>query len=263
MNSPTISIITVNFNDAKGLKRTIESVLQQTYPQIEYLVIDGHSTDGSKEVIKEYEDRITVAISEADSGIFNAMNKGLQHATGEFIQFLNSGDVFTSEMALADFVHHSDFQGDIIYGDYKFDKGFKVYQDVVTPKYLMQTSLPHQSTLFHKSVFEQMGGYDESYTIIADRVFYVACFFSGKFKFQHLSYALVEFDLDGISNAEAFKEKKKQEDRRMFEAYYGPHYEDYKELFRLERELSHSKRNTMAGILKRLKRKWNKLWRNP
>ena len=88
-----ISIITINYNNKSGLEKTIESVLQQTYDNIEYLVIDGNSTDGSKDVIKKYKHRISYWVSEPDSGIYNAMNKGGTKATGDYLLFLNSGDV--------------------------------------------------------------------------------------------------------------------------------------------------------------------------
>ena len=92
MNSMKISIITINFNNLEGLKKTIESVINQTYSNIEYIVIDGGSTDGSVEVIKEYNDEITYWVFEKDKGIYNAMNKGILKSKGKYLQFLNSED---------------------------------------------------------------------------------------------------------------------------------------------------------------------------
>ena len=87
-----ISIITINYNNKSGLSRTIESVINQTYSNIQYIIIDGASTDGSKKIIKKYEHHISYWISEPDSGIYNAMNKGVDKAVGDYLLFLNSGD---------------------------------------------------------------------------------------------------------------------------------------------------------------------------
>ena len=90
---PKLSIITINLNNAQGLEKTIKSVVSQTYSDYEYIIIDGASTDGSVDVIQEYRNKITYWVSEPDTGIYNAMNKGILKATGEYCQFLNSGDI--------------------------------------------------------------------------------------------------------------------------------------------------------------------------
>jgi len=89
---PILSIITVNLNDVEGLKKTMTSVLEQTWQEFEYIVIDGGSTDGSKEYIESFSDKISVWVSEPDAGIYNGMNKGIKVANGEYLLFLNSGD---------------------------------------------------------------------------------------------------------------------------------------------------------------------------
>ena len=94
------SIITINYNNADGLRRTIESVVSQTYADYEYLIIDGGSTDGSVNAIKEYEDKISYWVSEKDGGIYNAMNKGVKVAHGEYLIFMNSGDVFYNDRVI-------------------------------------------------------------------------------------------------------------------------------------------------------------------
>ena len=97
-----ISIITINYNNASGLEKTIRSVVEQTYNEYEYIIIDGASLDKSKEVIQEYQRYIDFWCSEKDSGIYNAMNKGIQKASGEYLLFLNSGDVLNNSAVLAD-----------------------------------------------------------------------------------------------------------------------------------------------------------------
>lgn len=251
--TPKLSIITINLNNREGLMATISSVMTQTFKDYELLIIDGNSADGSLDIIEQNQEHINFWISEQDSGIFNAMNKGIKQAKGEYLLFLNSGDCLTSKNALGDFINHKLFQGDIIYGDYQFENGGKVYPDQISPYYFMKTSLPHQSTLFQKSVFELLGGYDESYKIVSDRAFYLKCFLSGKFTFTHIPYALTLFDLTGFSNDANYKNKKKEEDERMFRELYGLYYSDMKTITTLHQNLAECQRNTPRGILKRLK----------
>ena len=114
-----ISIITINYNNASGLEKTIRSVVEQTYNEYEYIIIDGASSDKSKEVIQEYQRYIDFWCSEKDSGIYNAMNKGIQKASGEYLLFLNSGDVLNNSAVLADI--HGFLSGeDIVYGRNSF-----------------------------------------------------------------------------------------------------------------------------------------------
>ena len=122
-----ISIITINYNNASGLEKTIRSVVEQTYNEYEYIIIDGASSDKSKEVIQEYQRYIDFWCSEKDSGIYNAMNKGIQKASGEYLLFLNSGDVLNNSAVLADI--HGFLSGeDFVYGDLVFVRGMEKKQ---------------------------------------------------------------------------------------------------------------------------------------
>ena len=102
MNQPKISVITVVRNDVSHIEQTMLSVLNQTYPNVEYIVIDGGSTDGTVDIIMKYADKLAFWVSEPDGGIYPAMNKGLQHATGEWVNFMNSGDSFADDNVLND-----------------------------------------------------------------------------------------------------------------------------------------------------------------
>lgn len=250
-----ITVITINYNNLEGLKKTVVSVVEQTYTDLEYIVIDGGSTDGSAKYVENYHEDIAYWVSEPDKGIYNAMNKGIDKATGDYLLFLNSGDVLITPTVFDEFVNHSKFKGDIIYGDYVFKDGGKQYPDHLTPFFFMRTSLPHQSTLFHKSVFEKMGGYDETYKLCADRDFYLKCFLSGEFLFSRVPIALSLFDLSGLSNDLEYLEIKKQEDERLFKTNFGIYYEDYQQMIFLQKELNETKRETFNGILKRIKNK--------
>ncbi len=250
--SPRVSIITINYNNANGLKKTIQSVIEQSYSDFEFIVIDGASKDGSTDILIRYKDNIQIILSEEDTGIYNAMNKGIIKSNGTYLLFLNSGDVLTSPTALADFVNHPNFKGDIIYGDYKFEKGQKIYPDHLPPNYFMKTSLPHQSTFFKRSVFDTMGLYDETYKMGADRAFFIKCFENKEITFQHIEYFLTLFDLSGVSNDPQLVAKKKAEDERMFYEFYGSKYDEYKEAVRLEAKRKRAERNSLKGILKRI-----------
>lgn len=119
MNTPPlITIITVAYNAVKDIENTILSVLNQTYPNIEYIIIDGGSTDGTLDIIKKYEDKISYWVSEADKGIYDAMNKGALKATGEWLNFMNAGDTFYDQQVLEKVFKDNDWSdADVIYGD--------------------------------------------------------------------------------------------------------------------------------------------------
>ena len=252
---PLVSIITINYNNAAGLKATVDSVIAQEFRDFEFVIIDGGSSDGSLAIIEENKSHFKHWVSEPDGGIFAAQNKGIAAAKGEYLLFLNSGDCLNGTQALGDFVKAPQFKGDIIYGDYKYETGGKSYPDELTPLFFFKSSLPHQSTLFKSSVFEQMGNYDTSLRIAADRAFYIKCFLSNKFSFSHVPQALSFFDLSGVSNDPSFAAKKEAEDTQVLKQYFGIYYEDYQTLMALHAALSAAKRNTPQGILKRIKRR--------
>lgn len=255
MNKPFLSIITINYNDLKGLEKTVSSVMEQTLADFEYLIIDGGSNDGSLELIEQHQEQLSYWVSERDSGVYNAMNKGIAAAKGTYLLFLNSGDILTSKTALEDFIGQPSFSGDIIYGDYKFEKGEKVYPDELTPYYFMRTSLPHQSTFFKRTVFDRMGNYNENYKIAADRAFYIKCFMNGQIRFQHITYALTKFDLSGMSNDPGLLKKKAEEDEAVFKKYFGIHYPELAKRRDAEAKQKRMERNSFTGVLKRIKRR--------
>ena len=119
-NNPLISVVTVSYNAVSVIEQTIFSVINQTYPNVEYIIIDGGSTDGTVDIIKKYADKITYWVSEPDKGIYDAMNKGIELATGEWINFMNAGDSFYSFSILELIFGQTIFSNDIIYGDTLF-----------------------------------------------------------------------------------------------------------------------------------------------
>jgi glycosyltransferase involved in cell wall biosynthesis len=250
-----ISIITINYNNLAGLEKTVASVVEQAYSNFEYVIIDGDSTDGSCQFLEKHKEKFSYLVSEPDTGIYNAMNKGIKVSKGEYLLFLNSGDVLNGVTALSDFVNNPLFSGDIIYGDYQFKKGKKIYPDILSPLFFIKSSLPHQSTFFKSSIFDTMGFYNESYKISADRAFYIDCFLSGKFKFTHIQYFLSIYDLNGLSNSVEYNTLKKEEDLAVFKKYYGIFFQDYLKYLELEKKLSRIRKLTLSGVLKRIKNK--------
>ena len=161
------SIITINYNNIDGLRKTIESVVRQSFKDFEYIVIDGGSTDGSAELIKEHQDCIDYWVSEPDNGIYNAMNKGIKAAHGEYINFLNSGDCFYNNGVLEDTLQH--LKADIVHGKmYDQSKGKLPYLIDRTPTmhYLYESSMQHPASFFRRELFKD-SLYDENYRIVS------------------------------------------------------------------------------------------------
>ena len=161
------SIITINYNNREGLSRTIESVVYQISTDYEFIIIDGGSTDGSVDVIKENKKRITYWISEKDNGVYHAMNKGIAQAHGDYCVFMNSGDCFHSPDVLDTIKKH---QGDIICGkvlkgNAKSPSGPR--KSTITLVDLMRGSLPHQA-MFIKRELLLKHPYEENYRILSD-----------------------------------------------------------------------------------------------
>lgn len=170
------SIITINYNNRDGLRRTIESVVNQTFRDFEYIIIDGGSTDGSVEVIKEYADRIDYWVSEPDKGIYNAMNKGILQAHGEYLNFMNSGDCFYNKRVLEKVAFNSK-EASIIVGQDCYVNKYGESHASTLPHYpsslfLYVATLPHQSSFFKKDLFEHTL-YDERLKIVSDWKFYI------------------------------------------------------------------------------------------
>lgn len=169
-----ISIITVNYNNAKDLEKTINSVISQTFHNYEFIIIDGGSSDNSTEVIRKNRQYITFWVSEKDEGIYNAMNKGLRHATGKWTFFLNSGDVFASKDVLQSINFEVDDEVGAIYGRYKYyDRYDKLQLNEVNNAFTIKKSRYRSMGFSHQSVFVRTElakkyMFDESYKLCAD-----------------------------------------------------------------------------------------------
>ena len=233
-----LSIITINLNNAEGLRKTIESVVSQTFDDYEYIVIDGASTDDSVEVIKEYADRITYWISELDKGIFNAMNKGIKVAQGEYCLFLNSGDWLVDENVLADFLKSSP-EADIISGNLMliYENGSnELWQSDETDNLdfncFYAGSLPHQATFIKNEVFIHFGYYNERNKIVSDREFFLKVLVFERCSYKHFDRLISYYTMNGISSQPLLMETHKYEEEVMFQKYLPPLlYRSFKNLW--------------------------------
>lgn len=181
---PTISIITVCFQAEKTIRQTIESVLSQTYPDIEYIIIDGASTDGTLQIIQEYRSRIATVLSEKDKGLYDAMNKGLKLATGDYIYFLNADDLLYEEDTLSKAFSKCS-HADIIYGEAMFidESGKKLgLRSQLTPQKVPEKlswkSLQYGMVISHQSfiVLRSIAGkYNLHYRLCADIDWMIQC----------------------------------------------------------------------------------------
>ena len=165
-----LSVITINYNNCEGLRKTIESVVNQTCCDFEYIIIDGGSTDGSVDVIKQYADRIDYWVSEPDKGIYNAMNKGIDVAKGEYCIFMNSGDCFHDYQSLTLSIPHLDGT-DVVAGYAKLDSGERVNRPVeITLQSLYNHQQPCHQSSFIKTELLKKYHYDEKYKLVSDCV---------------------------------------------------------------------------------------------
>lgn len=216
-----LSIITINYNNSDGLQRTIESVLSQTWKDYEWIVIDGGSTDGSLDIIKKYASHFSFWCSEPDKGIYNAMNKGITHAKGEYLNFLNSGDCFYSSDSLSGLFKNTYIE-DILICDaiYMYNGHEIVFCDASSCNYdydfFMRGTLPHQASFFKRTTFDKFGNYDESLKIVADWKFFVETIYYGGATTKYVPIKMCLYEGNGISTGETMQNERKMVTDQLF-----------------------------------------------
>lgn len=206
------SIITINYNNKDGLRKTIGSVVSQSYKDFEYIVIDGGSTDGSTEIIKEHTKHIDYWVSEQDRGIYHAMNKGIAKAQGEYCLFLNSGDCFYDNGVL-DRVNTQNYNEDIFVGKVVT---METKQQIFLPPsceislyHLYSGTIPHQGAFIRTELLTKHP-YDESLKITSDWKFFVQAIIIDNCSFRYIDEFVSQFDMEGISTSnpeQTWKEK--------------------------------------------------------
>jgi glycosyltransferase involved in cell wall biosynthesis len=197
------SIITINFNNKKGLLNTLQSIENQIFTDFEHIIIDGNSNDGSLDILFELKDNNVKWISENDNGIYNAMNKGIILSQGEYLIFINSGDKFSNNYCL-DSIYNKKENFDIIYSDLIFQNKSSStlikYPDYISTQLLLTSGIPHPGTAIKRELFNVVGLYKENYKIISDWIFFFTAIVKHHASFNHIPEPLVIFDAGGISS---------------------------------------------------------------
>lgn len=218
------SVITINYNNCIGLEKTMNSVFNQTFKDVEYIVIDGGSNDGSKELIERNASRITKWVSEKDSGIYNAQNKGAKLSTGDYCLFLNSGDVLFEPETLS-LVQQNMNNKSIVYGDLvtinkKGEKKRENSPDNLNVYHFMISTLWHPCTFIKRSVFLKYGFYKEEFKITGDYEFFIRTVLKNNVDFLHINVPISVFDLSGVSNSPSNLQIQMEERRRSLTENY-------------------------------------------
>ena len=221
---PKLSVITINYNNRAGLERTFESVMPQLCEDIEYIVIDGASDDGSRELIEKNADALAYWCSEPDGGIYNAMNKGVRHAEGEYLLFLNSGDFLCESDVLARSLPQLR-DADIIYGDLIYQdpvggvRREEIYPDTINADKLLTGSLPHPSSFIRRQLLVDTP-YNEELKIVSDWEFFVKKIMWEGCSTRHLPFSISVFMEDGISSRA--KELRNRERAQVIKQLFTP-----------------------------------------
>ena len=226
------SIIVVTFNNADGLERTLKSIRQLDDALKEVIVIDGGSKDGSLDVISRNEDIITVAVSEKDSGIYNAMNKGITHVTGDYVVFMNAGDEFAHKDVLS---LVSGYDGDIILGEDIYGGQRRTLKEQMTLYDLLSNGIYHQAVYYRREVLQKYG-FDESYKLIADLKSVVEPFVKDRIVITCILQPLAICEIGGLSK-QRWRDTLK-ENRRMIDEVVDPFYkDDYQKMARINNSM--------------------------
>ena len=232
-----LSIITINYNNVKGLRKTLASVAAQTYPNIEHIIVDGASTDGSVEVIREYENQLHIThstihllwSSEKDNGIYDAMNRGIRKAKGEYTLMLNSGDYLVDECVLERIIPELDGT-DIVQGNNVEECSGKTYRNRGYGKSdidffdVMKGHFLHQSSFCKRDLFERYGYFDETYKMSGDTKFFMNCLGKNDASFKYIDIDVANYNLGGISAEKTGKwaQLRAEEHARLMKELYSP-----------------------------------------
>lgn len=248
-NSDTfkLSIITINYNNLSGLKRTIDSVINQTWKEFEYIIIDGGSTDGSAEFLNENKENINYWVSEPDKGIYNAMNKGIKVSNGEYLLFLNSGDWLIDNKVLENVLNEIEkvngrtdnltvFLGSTKEDgqEYSFDP-----PETVTLYYLFKTALPHQA-MFLPKYLAQKFPFNEEFNVVSDWIQSIEILLSGLANYKNIeSVQIVAINESfGISSTQLMRLERDhylRVNEHLFSIFYS--FDDLKQTYKYQKQI--------------------------
>lgn len=231
-----LSIITITYNNADGLKRTLQSVRTQTYKNFEYIVIDGASIDASVEMIKSFASQADGLdckwISEPDKGVYDAMNKGIKMAHGEYCLFLNAGDILANDTAL-EVLMANDLIADIVSCNAIYEKSqYQSGRYVLSPQHIKASDLilhflPHQATLIKRELFTRIHLYDTSFKVVSDWLFFIEALLKYDASYQHVQMFLSRCETQGISSNPENNQMMNEEFHRGLKQVLPLYYEDY------------------------------------
>lgn len=211
VNKPLITVVTVVFNDEGCLEDTIRSVIEQDYSNVEYIVVDGGSKDGTLDIIRKYENVIDYWVSEPDKGIYYAMNKALYLGSGKWINFMNAGDAFATKAILSLVVREMEIGIDLIYGDYGILRdGAIQYKKVGKPKDLWKGAFCHQSLLSSSELYKKIE-FDTSYKICGDTGFLLTALKSN-ISIKKIDLSMANISPGGLSDLSRVESVKEQFD---------------------------------------------------
>ncbi len=236
----SLTIVTINRNNSIGLQKTLKSIIAQTYSRIELIIVDGASSDNSMEVVNDIiasnvRGFQLITISEPDSGIYNAMNKGLKYATGDYIFFLNSGDVFIDNQVV-ETVFSEINNEDVIYGNICIEQNNKIKilhsnpQIQFFDKY-QHDMPPHPATFVRRTKISELGGFDEEYRIISDVILIMKLFSDRNIKYKFLDIPITFFNLDGISSQSSNELLIYKERRNFIISNYPKYLNDFENIY--------------------------------
>lgn len=242
------SIITINFNNKEGLRKTLDSVVCQTFTDYELIVIDGGSTDGGAALLEEYGKYITFGVSEPDKGVYNAQNKGVQHASGEYCIFMNSGDLFYDSHVLENVSAELKNGIDIAVGDTYFYKDESENRYAYAPEYItlwrVYIGINHQSAFIKRQLLLE-NPYDETLKICADWKFWLQELVKNERSYQHLNLIVAQYDLNGVSYNE--DTRLAEEHKVMQQLFPQPIVREYEERYNSSIDRFHSIMNSIDG----------------
>ena len=223
-----LSIITICYNEP-DVKKTCESIVNQTWQDFEWIVIDGGSNKETIEVFEKYKDRMSVFISEKDNGRYHAFNKGLEHIKGEYVHFLNAGDYYWDDNVLENVFAQKTYNADILHGDLCFrnssdltkDKIRKTNYSVITPKMFINEIVYHPATFVKAELFkgEKAFRFSENYKIVSDLEMWIVFALNGA-KFEYIPFIISIFNTEGISENQKYIKLHNEERNDMFSKYF-------------------------------------------
>ena len=195
-----ISIITVSYNAASTIERTLLSIYNQSYKDYEHIIVDGGSSDGTVDVIRKYEAKIAYWISEPDKGVYDAMNKAVKQAKGDWLLFLNSDDTFYSEDVLNRLAPQMISSHTIYHGNVMREPIHELYGGIFSRKRLCEANICHQAIFYPKSVFKKYS-YDLAYKLYADWNLNIKCMGDPDFHFQFIDITISNYNVNGLSSS--------------------------------------------------------------